>query len=342
MYPLNANRAPASRRVFHGTRPRGRVRATRPRLSGCGEHAQIRVRPCSWLLAAALAGVLVPGLAAAQEHDDASRDVPRPWTTGHSEQGGDSRSATGAADASSPWDATVGLGVGMRPTYEGSDEYKAVPAAWIDITYDDWLSFGPDGLNAYWHTGGLRIGGGVTSFHGRNDSDSSDLLKRGDDRLKGMGDLDGSPAARVFVAYQWGRVHIGGSVTRAIGSSNDDVDDLEMEGTRADFGVSIPFSVTDKLTLTTAAGVTWADDKYTQALFGVTPLQSKRSGFAAYEAESGVKSVDLAFGASYQFSEHWSLMMLLHGEKLVGDAADSPIVFSDTNASFITTVNYHF
>src|SRR5690625_2765034 len=329
MYPLNANCASTPSRTAPGT------------LSRTQNHAGIR--PWSWVLAAALTGALAPGMAMAQEHDDAWQDTARPWAAsnaGHADQSDDSRSAVGATDASSPWDVTLGIGAAMRPTYEGSDEYDVIPAPWVDITYDDWISLGADGLNAYWHAGNLRIGGGITHFDAREDHDSHDILKRGDDRLKGMGHLDGAPAIRAFAAYRWGQVNIGGSVKHALGSSSKN--DMQVEGTVVKIGASIPFRVTNKLTLTAALGATWADEKYTQALFGVTPEQAERSGFAPFKAESGLKSVGVAFGASYQFNEHWSFMTLVHGKKLTGDAADSPIVFSDTNTTVITTINYHF
>lgn len=354
MSPQKTIRAAKLPRAWSGV-PFATVRA--PANHGLSDHdiplrerKHTHMRPWSWVLATALTGLLAPGLAAAQDSSGegysgmSSGNAPRPWTAtaGNRQVSADAQEAADekAEDATSPWDVTIGLGAAVRPTYEGSDEYEAIPAPWVDITYGDWISFSPDGLNAYWHTGNLRIGGGVTSISGRNDSDSGEIFDRGDDRLKGMGDLSSSTAARAFVAYQWGMVNLGVSAEHSVESSDED--DLTVEGSVVQFGASIPFQVTDNLTFTAALGATWADDKYMQSLFGVTAKQAERSQFTQYTAVSGLKSVGIAFGASYKLSNHWSLMALVHGEKLMGDAADSPIVFSDTNATFITTVNYHF
>lgn len=273
------------------------------------------------MLAATLASALTPGLVMAQDGDDTA-------------------SAPSRSDSSSRWDATLGVGAGVRPTYEGSDRYVALPVPYIDVNYNDWLSFGRNGLNAYWSKGNLRIGGGITSAEGRLDHDSHNPLERGDDRLAGMGEIDRATGLRAFASYKLGRVNISGSVTRFYGSEHHD--DPRNEGLLVSIGAAIPFQITDKLTITTAVGATWADRKYTQTFFGVTEAQAKNSRFAPFAAGSGLKNVDADIGVSYHFNRHWSIQTLLQVKALSGDAARSPVTFSDTDASLITTINYHF
>ncbi|MXP40553.1 hypothetical protein GRI75_02685 [Altererythrobacter soli] len=72
--------------------------------------------------------------------------------------------------------------------------------------------------------------------------------------------------------------------------------------------------------------VTWSDDKYQDAWFGVAPEDSAPSGLAAYDPGGGVQ----AYGATASFlkalSPRWGVQTYAKYDRLVGDAADSPIV----------------
>ncbi|MEO9077867.1 MAG: MipA/OmpV family protein [Rhodanobacter sp.] len=278
--------------------------------------------PWPLILAATLAAALSPTLVMAQADDKAT-------------------STTTPTNSTSRWDVSVGAGGGVRPTYEGSDRYMTIAVPYIAVTYDNWLSLGQDGLNAHVTKGNLRFGGGVTGASGRLDHDSDNLLRLGDDRLKGLREIQSAPGLRAFASYQLGRVHIGGSVTKFYGSSNHQ-NDPKNEGLLVSVGAAIPFHTTDKLTITTAVGATWADTKYTQTFFGVTEAQSVYSRFAQFKASSGLKSVDADLSISYRFNRHWSVQSLLQVKALSGDAAKSPVAFADNDASFFTTINYRF
>ncbi|MEO7066488.1 MAG: MipA/OmpV family protein [Rhodanobacter sp.] len=278
--------------------------------------------PWSLLLAATLAGALTPGLAMAQDAD---------MTT----------SATTPTDSTSRWDVTVGAGGGVRPTYEGSNRHMTIAVPYVAVTYDNWLSLGPNGLNAYGTKGNLRFGGGVTGASGRLDHDSDNLFKLGDDRLRGLREIQSAPGLRAFASYKLGRINIGGSVTKFYGSSNHQ-GDPKNKGLLVSVGAAIPLRITEKLTITTAIGATWADAKYAQTFFGVTEAQSAHSQFAPFKASSGLKSVDADLSISYRFNRHWSVQTLLQMKALTGNAAESPVTFADNEASFFTTINYHF
>ncbi|MGH8210941.1 MAG: MipA/OmpV family protein, partial [Steroidobacteraceae bacterium] len=164
------------------------------------------------------------------------------------------------------WDVSVGGGPGVRPTYEGSDRYVVTPLPFVSATYDDWLSMGPDGLNAYWHQGNFRIGAGPTFDDGREDKNSNGPFTQGDDRLKGLGDIEHALGVRVLSSYKLGPVVFDGSVTKLTHGGND--------GVLAHAGVALPYELTDKFSLTLSVGTTWANKSYMQTYFGVTPIQA--------------------------------------------------------------------
>lgn len=255
-------------------------------------------------------------------------------------QAADKTAAGGNNAAPSGWDTTLGLGLGVRPTYEGSDDSSAVLVPWVDATYNNWLSFNARGANVFLQRGNWRVGAGLTLFQGRSDSDSKSLLTRGDDRLAGMGDLDDALATRAFASYRWGRVNYTASIAHSLGNSK--VDDLQIEGTQVKLVALAPFQISRRLTLLAGAGATWADSSYLRSMFGVTRLQATRSRFSRYKPDAGLKDVRVSAGASWAFNRHWSLMGILQMKKLLGDAADSPLVYDATSTTFITTLNYHF
>jgi outer membrane protein len=72
--------------------------------------------------------------------------------------------------------------------------------------------------------------------------------------------------------------------------------------------------------------VTWADEEYQQAYFGVTPAMSAASGLPAFVADSGVRGLGGATSLSYQFSSTWGVQAYGRYERLVGDAGRSPLI----------------
>ncbi|MEC4591124.1 MULTISPECIES: MipA/OmpV family protein [Nitrospirillum] len=232
------------------------------------------------------------------------------------------------------WDITVGGGVAVRPNYEGSDHYRVAPLPLVTIRYDDMLALGPEGLSAYWHQGNVRVGAALTFDPGRNDSNTNGLFSNGDDRLKGLGDIDTSLGVKLFGAYQLGRISLDASVTKYTGDQND--------GVVLTAGAGLPFKLADHLILTPHVGTTWANDNYMQTYFGVTPVQAAHSRFAAYTAGSGFKDVSAGVGALYRFNEHWFVTGDVSVKRLLGDAADSPVTYDATSARAFTAVGYRF
>ena len=64
-----------------------------------------------------------------------------------------------------------------------------------------------------------------------------------------------------------------------------------------------------------------------ETYFGVTPAESALSGtLAAYSPGGGFKSVGAELNVRYEFAPQWAIRGEFIYEKLIGDAADSPIV----------------
>ena len=68
------------------------------------------------------------------------------------------------------------------------------------------------------------------------------------------------------------------------------------------------------------------NNKYNRAYFSVAPEDSIPSGLPAYDAKGGLQAVGLAAGYLADFSGPWGVYVYAKYDRLVGDAADSPIV----------------
>ncbi len=72
--------------------------------------------------------------------------------------------------------------------------------------------------------------------------------------------------------------------------------------------------------------VTLGDAKYSRAYFGVTPAAALTSGLAAYDPGGGVQSVGVTAGYHRMLGRNWGIAVYGRYDRLVGDAADSPVV----------------
>jgi outer membrane protein len=100
--------------------------------------------------------------------------------------------------------------------------------------------------------------------------------------------------------------------------------------------------VTERFALSIAPGFTFADGRNQQTFFGIDATQSARSGRAEYQADGGLNSVRLAFGAEYGISPRWGLGARVVLSKLRGDAADSPITQDTTQNTYSLFSTYRF
>jgi MipA family protein len=72
--------------------------------------------------------------------------------------------------------------------------------------------------------------------------------------------------------------------------------------------------------------LSWADEDYQQAYFGVTPAVSAASGLPVFNADSGVRGAGGTTSLSYQFNPDWGIQAYGRYERLVGDAGRSPLI----------------
>ena len=81
------------------------------------------------------------------------------------------------------------------------------------------------------------------------------------------------------------------------------------------------------------AFTTWADGDYMSAYFGINRRNANKSGLKTFNADSGFKDVGITLPVTYSPWEHWSIMGAVAYKRLLGDAADSPVVDDEGDAN---------
>ena len=82
----------------------------------------------------------------------------------------------------------------------------------------------------------------------------------------------------------------------------------------------------DRWLLSIGPRLTFADDRYHRAYFGVAPADAAGSGLPPFEADGGVQAVGAAALFLRQLSPRWGIYTYGKYDRLTGDAGSSPIV----------------
>jgi outer membrane scaffolding protein for murein synthesis (MipA/OmpV family) len=230
------------------------------------------------------------------------------------------------------WEVRLGVGSTFEPRYDGSDRYHMLAGPSIDIRYKD-LLFASTGE-----------GVGVNVLQGPNWRVSVaavyDLGRRAHDdpsRLNGLGNINPAPEMKIAGEYVISKdfpLVLRAAFTRSFGGSN---------GWIGDFGAYMPLpGSNEKFYWFAGPSVSVADSNYMQSWFGVTPQQAIDSGYRPYSAGAGLKSAGFGITMIYFVNKHWFVSADGALRRLLGSAAQSPIIQSKTSGVTDISINYQF
>lgn len=207
----------------------------------------------------------------------------------------------------------AGLGIGAAPDYEGSEDYQAVPIPYLSVGWSNHMSINWLGNKAKFNL--------IPSAFWRGGVIGEYIAKRGDvenDRVDDLQNVDAALMLGGFFGFQYNHW------SASIEAMQDMADGNDGAIIRLNGGYTIPLDQT--WTLSLGAFTTWADDDYMEAYFEIDAADSARSGLKQYDADADFKDVGLNAMMTYKPWEHWGFMGLLSYKRLLGDAADSPVV----------------
>jgi len=247
-----------------------------------------------------------------------------------------SAASVALADSGEGLKLQAGGFVGVGPKYEGSKDYRVFGAPIVAPAANSGMN---DGTVQFRGIDDIRLR--VINFGGfeagplagyRFDRDEGES-----DRLRGLGDVDGSVVIGGYAAYRAGPFLPFISYHHGV-SGDDDTGGVLRFGTELEGKFGPGFSVTAK------AGASYADDDYMDTYFSVSAAQSlnSRAGLAEFDAESGIKDVYFGLYGDIPVAANWSLKWSGTYTHLLDDAADSSITESENQFSGGLGLTYTF
>ena len=227
-------------------------------------------------------------------------------------------------DAKREWVLNLGLAGGVAPEYEGSNDYDFGYGPNFSIFWRDILFYKGKSLGANLIRGKHFKAGPILSWTSGRDEDD-------DDKLEGLGDIDSTIEAGGFILYRNKPLRFRLEARQDMNSGHNGAL-VELSG-----GTTLPFK---KPFVFVALGTTWASDDYMESFFGVNRKQSERSGLRTYNADAGIKDVSISLISGHNFTNRWRIGGKIEYKRLVGDAADNPII--DDKDQFLAGISFSY
>lgn len=214
----------------------------------------------------------------------------------------------------------VGVGIGLVPDYEGSNDYTfgVAPVARYGFWGERYVELVATELtvNVIDHPY-VRVGPVLNVHLGRKDVD--------DDVVDMMEDIDHTVEVGFFAGVDLTnevdpRIRFGSEIQflqDAGGVSN---------GFKIDWSTRYWHPLAKWLDFGIVGGVSYGSDSFMDTYFGVDMSDAARSGLPAYSAGPSFKDIRLTPILLVHFSRNWHLGTGIMYKRLLGDAADSPIV----------------
>lgn len=249
-------------------------------------------------------------------------------------------------------DMYVGLGLVSAARYEGArhSERKALPvlqvqwsngvfvsgmSAGMHLSRDPRLEYGPL-VELQRRRDAAGLGGGIDGVQARYSVVSLLSADVRDNRLSGMTPvatrLLGGGFLNYYLTPDW---RLTGNLLAGAGNGRD--------GVRLDLGVQrLAMQAGPHHQVSVAAGLGLVNAAYNRAFFGVSELDSLRSGNPVYRPDGGLKDAYLGLRWNWALTPSWMLTSHLQVNRLAGDARHSPLVERPTNLTVSTAIAYRF
>ncbi len=214
----------------------------------------------------------------------------------------------------------IGLGVGAYPDYFGSsnDKAGATPIGRLSLGGSRFVRLMANEIRVnLLDSSNWQLGSAALWRFGRKDVENSVVNK--------VHEIDDAVSLGLFGGYVWRDPQeirrLAGVGTWALGDVTD-----TYNGWTAGLNGYVMQPVAKMVTLAAGGAFTYGSDNYMHEYFGVTPADSLASGLPVYVPGSGLRDVRGWATAALSLSPQWHIVAGVMYSRLVGDAADSPLV----------------
>lgn len=208
----------------------------------------------------------------------------------------------------------LGGGGKVRPSYEGADDYTVQPWPVVELHFLRVPFLGAVGGEP---ESGLSFAPSFRIVPERDDGDHPEL--------SGLDDIDLAVELGGTLSYRMGMLRPLVTVRHGFGGH---------EGIIGEVGLDFVAEPRPDLSVSLGPRLHFADSDYLETYLGVTPAEEMTSSFLAFEPDGGVKGAGVEGEAKYRLTPHWAVVGKASYERLLGDAADSPIAEEGSENQF--------
>jgi MipA family protein len=212
------------------------------------------------------------------------------------------------------WNVMVGVGGAYNPDFEGAKRSMLSPVPIFSIrragSADQFRGPRDSASIAVIDFGDLRAGPAAKLVSSRKASSYSEL--------NGLGDVKTTVELGGFVEYypvDWFRTR--GELRQGLGGHH---------GVVADLSADVIVPVIERLTISAGPRFTWESTSATSPYFGIDTVQAMATGLPVFNAKGGAHSAGVGAQVSYRINPQWEVHAYVEYERLLGDAAKSPLV----------------
>ena len=215
---------------------------------------------------------------------------------------------------SGTWTATIGAEGAYKPDFEGARTSMLSPVPIASIrragSPDAFRSPRDSASIALIDFGDLRAGPAGKFVPARNQASNA--------ALRGLGDVNAAFELGGFIEFfpvDWFRLR---NETRAgLGGHG---------GVVSDFSADFIVPVTRALTISAGPRFTFESAAATAPYFSINQAQAMASGLAAFNARGGAHAAGVGAQVRYRINPQWEVHSYVEYDRLLGDAAKSPLV----------------
>ncbi|MGY2292536.1 MipA/OmpV family protein [Pseudomonas sp. SDO528_S397] len=225
----------------------------------------------------------------------------------------------------------VGAGVSYQPHDPTGSRYETRPIPYFDLDWGNVSLDTDDGLTwSALNTHGLTAGPYLNYLPGRT----------ADRSLRGLRDVSDTAEVGGFIQYapaEFWRVYA--QLGQSVGGSRD------QSGVLGKLGGELGYPLGAGIIGSSGLMAHFADQRQTQAFFGVDDKEAAASGYRPYNASGGFQNVTFTQSFEFPLAAKWSLLTSASWVHLVGSAADSSLVkqTGEVNQTQVqTAISYKF